>query len=479
MDNNRREFITAAGTALTASIFTGNLKGANDRIALGFIGAGIMGQVNLTLAMREPGVQVGAICDVYPPNLETAVTMAQKGGHKPKSFKDFRDLLADKSIDAVCISTPDHWHAWMMVEACKAGKDVYVEKPACLYVDEAPKMVQAARKYNRVVQCGTQSRSSGHMPAIREVLASGRLGQVTFVRVWDYSLEPQEGIGNPPDCAPPPGLDWNMWVGPAPMRPFNQNRFQVQRGTWSAYRYYWDYAGGRITDNGVHLIDLVQMAFNETAPTAVVALGNKTYLKDSRETPDTQNCLFEYPEFIMAYEHRYANGQSMIGKGSGILVHGTKGTLCFGRPPAYQIYAEREPVLAPVNAVGILPPLTEDRVATLGYLGGARVVAPEGGATAGFQRLGPAEAPKPSVSRSLESTQSHWANFLECVRTRRKPVGDIECAARSSVTGLLGTVAMRGKIRVDYDPKTWTSPQKEARAWMAYKYRAPWKLEEG
>lgn len=477
MDTNRREFMAVASSALTSSIFTGNLKGANDRIALGFIGVGVMGQLDLTLAMREPGVQVAAISDVYQPNLETAVAMAQKAGHRPKSFKDFRDLLADKSMDAICIATPDHWHAYMMVEACKAGKDVYCEKPACLYVDEAPKMVEAARKYNRVVQCGTQSRSAGHMPAIREVIASGQLGLVTFVRVWDYSLEPVEGIGNPPDCAPPPGLDWNMWLGPAPKHPFNQNRFQVNRGTWSAYRYYWDYGGGRMTDNGVHLIDLVQMAFNETAPTAVVALGNKTYLKDSRETPDTQNCLFEYPEFIMAYEHRYANGQSMIGRSSCILVHGTKGTLCFGRAPAYHIYPEREPSLPPVNAVGYLPPLTEDRIATLGYLGGAKVRIPEGGAAASFRRVGPAEAPTPSVSRSFEATQSHWANFLECVHTRRKPIADIEYAAKSSVTGLLGTVAMRGKIRVDFDPKTWTSPQKEARALMAYKYRAPWKLE--
>lgn len=476
MDTNRREFVVAAGSALATSIFTANLKGANDRIAMGFIGVGVMGQINLDLAMKQPGVQIAAICDVYRPNLESAVAAAAKEGHQPRSYKDFRDLLADKSIDAVCISAPDHWHALMTVEACKAGKDVYVEKPACTFVDEAPRMVEAARKYNRVVQGGTQSRSAGHMPAIREILASGQLGAITFVRVWDYSLEPREGIGNPPDSAPPKGLDWDMWLGPAPKRPFNQNRFQTQRGVWSSFRYYWDYAGGRVTDTGVHLIDLVQMAFQEAAPTAVTSLGAKTYLKDSRDSPDTQICTYQYPEFLMAYELRYGNAQSMIGRGSGIMIFGSKGTLCFGRPPAYQIYPEQIPVLAPINTVGTMPPLTPDHKAMLESLGGMRVPK-ETLAEFSFLKTGPAETPAPSVVVSLEPTQSHWADFIQCIRTRQKPVGDIEYVARSSVTGLLGNVALLAKIRVDWDPKTWTSPQKEARALMAYKYRAPWKLE--
>lgn len=478
MDTSRREFAVAAAATLAGSMLTGKLNGANDRIALGFIGVGVMGRVNLGLAMKLPGVQVTAICDVYQQNIEKAVAMARKEGHQPKSFKDFRDVLADKSIDAVCISAPDHWHALMTVEACKAGKDVYVEKPACEFIGEAPKMIQAARKYNRVVQGGTAGRSAGQMPAIGELLASGELGEITFVRAWDYALEPPEGIGKPPDSAPPPGLDWDLWLGPAPLRPFNQNRFQAQRGQWSAFRYYWDYAGGRVTDNGIHLIDLVHMAFNETAPTVAMSLSTRKYLKDSRETPDTQICFYEYPEFIMVYEHRYANAQSMIGRNSGILVYGSKGTLSFSRAPGYQIYPEREPVLAPVNAVGTLLPLPPERVALLGFLGGARGAAQEEIAKFGaFLGAGPAEAPKPSVNRSFQPTQSHWANFLECMRTRQKPVGDIEYVTRSTVTALLGNVALRSKLRVDYDPKNWTSPQKEARALMAYKYRAPWKLE--
>jgi predicted dehydrogenase len=468
--------MTAAGAGLAGSMMESRLRGANDRLALGFIGLGPMGQVNLGLAMKEPGVEIAALCDVYQPNLEAALAAAGKAGYRPKSFRDFRDLLADKSIDAVCIATPDHWHALMTVEACKAGKDVYVEKPACTYVDEAPIMVQAARKYGRVVQGGTQSRSSGHMPAIREILASGQLGQITFVRLWDYSLDPREGIGKPPDSPPPPGLDWDLWQGPAPLRPFNQNRFQTRHGRWSAFRYYWDYAGGRVTDTGVHLIDLLQMAFQETAPRAVTSLGAKTYLQDSRETPDTQVCTYRYPEFLMTYELRYGNAQSMIGRGAGILVFGSKGTLCFGRPPAYQIYPEPQPTLAPANPLGSMPPLTDGHKLMLGVLGG-RPAPSELLPSFSFMKTGPAETPVPAVVRSLEPTQSHWANFLECIRTRRKPVADIEYFARSSVTGLLANVALRANLHVDYDPASWTSPQKEARALMAYRYRAPWKLE--
>lgn len=475
MNGNRREFVTAAGATVAGSLIAQRARGANNRIALGFIGVGVMGQVDLTLAMRQPEVQVAAICDVYQPNLETAVAAARRQGHDPKSYKDFRDLLANQAIDAVCIAAPDHWHALMTVEACKAGKDVYVEKPACSYIDEAPKMVEAARKYKRVVQGGTQSRSSGHMQAIRDLIASGELGQVNVVHVWDTSLEPQDGIGNPPDREPPPGLDWNLWVGPAPMKPFNQNRFQTYRGLYSAFHYFWDYSGGQVSDRGVHLIDLVHMAFGEPAPTSAASYGSKKYLKDNRDVPDTQICLYEFPDFLMVYEHRWSNGQSMTGRGSGILVHGSKGTLSFGRPPVYQIYPEPQPVLAAVNPLGTMPPAS-DRVPILAALGGAGGA--EGAKLAiNMLRAGPAEAPRPSIDRFYEPGKSHWENFLECVRTRKKPIADIEGMARSTVTCLLGNVALRGRMRVDYEPATWASSQKEARQWMAYHYREPWKLE--
>src|SRR5512146_1465264 len=182
---NRREFLRTAGVAgLTTSLFTGRVRGANDRVAIGFIGLGAMGSGNLGYAMKVLEAQPVAVCDVYQPHLERAQAQARRGGVEVKAVKDFREILADKSIDAVCISTPDHWHAYMTVEACKAGKDVYVEKPACVYVEEGVKMVQAARKYNRVVQAGTMQRSGGYFQKAAEIVKSGILGDVTFCHAW-------------------------------------------------------------------------------------------------------------------------------------------------------------------------------------------------------------------------------------------------------------------------------------------------------
>lgn len=148
-----------------------------------------------------------AVCDVYQPNLERAAALARKGGHQPREVRDFREILADKSIDAVCISTPDHWHPYMTVEACKAGKDVYVEKPACVAVNEGPVMIEAARKYKRVVQAGTWQRSGAHFQKACEMVRNGELGKITFARSWIYSNQPQKGIGAPPDGKAPAGLD--------------------------------------------------------------------------------------------------------------------------------------------------------------------------------------------------------------------------------------------------------------------------------
>src|SRR4030081_3413909 len=230
----RRDFIRTAGAALTTQIFTGAVKGANDRVSAAFIGMGRLGSANLGAAMKQPNVEVVAVCDVYQPHLEKAVAASSRGpkgeagARTPaRGVTDFREILHDKSIDVVCIATPDHWHAYMTVEACKNGKDVYVEKPICVAIEEGRKMVQAARKYDRVVQDGTWQRSGVHFQKAVEIVTSGQLGKVTFIRTWNYGHQKPEGIGNPPDDAPPAGLDWDMWLGPAPKREFNKNRFGV------------------------------------------------------------------------------------------------------------------------------------------------------------------------------------------------------------------------------------------------------------
>ena len=202
-----------------------------------------------------------ALCDCYQPALEkAAATVRAKYGSDAKSVKDFREVLADKSIDAVCISTPDHWHAYMTVEACKAGKDVYVEKPACTRLDEGPKMVAASRQYQRVVQGGDMQRTMPTFLKAKEFVDSGVLGEITWCKTWATGLADKAGKGNPPDGAPiPAGLDWDMWLGPAPKVPFNQNRWGVDGKQYPTFRYFWDYAGGEMTDWGVHYIDPIHL----------------------------------------------------------------------------------------------------------------------------------------------------------------------------------------------------------------------------
>ena len=424
-DNVRRDFLRSAGAAFTTALFTGTVRGANDRPRIAHIGMGRMGRSNLQMSMKQENVEIAAVCDVYQPHLTKAVEMTEG---KAKGLRDFREILADRSIDIVCISTPDHWHAYMTVEACKAGKDVYVEKPICVTVEEGVKMVQAARKYNRVVQAGTMQRSGVHFQKACEIVQSGELGPITFVRTWNYGNGPKEGIGNPPDAEPPADLDWDMWLGPAPRHSFNANRFGVDPKAFSHFRWFWDYAGGMMTDWGVHWLDIVQMAFKEAMPTAITAMGGKFWLTDNRDTPDTLQVTYEYPGFLCTYENRNSNGQSMFNKGGGILFHGTQGTLFVDRSE-YRLVPERGATLQ-----------------------------------------------ETLVKSSNNSNMAHWANLLECVRTRQKPISDIEVCQRSTTTCLLGNVALRSKLRLDWDAQKWTTVQSEARRFLSRKDRSPWKV---
>jgi predicted dehydrogenase len=431
MDANRRTFVKSATAALTTQIFTGNVRGANDRISAAFIGMGKMGRDNLRWAMRQPNLVATGVCDVYDRNLEMAVglTKGQAGG-QARAVRDFHEILADKSVDVVCVATPDHWHAYLTVEACKAGKDVFVEKPVSVTIEEGGKMVEAARKYNRVVQAGTMQRSATHFQKAVELVRSGDLGNVTFVRTWNYGHSRPEGLGNPPDSDPPAGLNWDLWLGPAPARRFNANRFGVdpEDRYFSSFRWFWDYAGGMMTDWGVHLLDIVQWAFDEAMPRSATASGGKFYLRDNRETPDTLQVTFEYPGFLAVYENRESNQQSMFDRDYGILFHGDRATLFVDR---------RE----------------------------CRVISERGSTIMNWE-----------MKSSSGGNPEHWANFLDCVRTRQRPVSDIEKCRRSTSACLLGNIALRSRQRVDLDSTNWTVAQPEARKYLAREYRAPWKL---
>lgn len=452
MQTHRRKFLTSAATAaFTSSLFTGRVRGANDRIAMGFIGLGMQGTSNLHNALAAKNqAQVVALCDIYQPALEkAAATVRAVYGSPAKEIADFREVLANKSIDAVCISTPDHWHALMTVEACKAGKDVYVEKPACTVLDEGPKMIEAARKYNRVVQGGNMQRSMPTFVKALEWVKSGVLGEITWAKVWAAGLGDREGHGNPPDTTPPPGLDWDMWLGPAPMVAFNQNRWGVDGKHFPTFRYFWDYAGGEMTDWGIHFIDPVHQFLGEPVVESVVSLGGRFWFHDNLQTADTMAASFEYPKFMMNYELRQSSPVPILGQNGATAVLGTEGSVVVTRGGAW---------LNPVVRRGPQAP------------------APKFEAQEFHPPARPAAPPSPGPHIPPEASE-HWQNFLECVRTRQRPVADIEYLVRSTASCLLANVSMRAKVRCDLDPVTLKVKQAEARPFTEIRYRAPWKLE--
>jgi predicted dehydrogenase len=429
----RRDFIKrgiAAG--VTAAAAGANILGANDRVRVGVIGPGRQGRGVMKTFMRNADAQIVAICDVFQPQMDLAINDAKLEG--VETYMDFRKILDRKDIDAVIVASPDHWHALQTVMACQAGKDVYVEKPVSVTVDEGRKMVQAARKYDRRVQVGTQQRSGDHYQKAAEIIRSGQLGKITFVRTWNFGNQTPGGIGNPPDANPPDGLDWDLWLGPAPMRPFNQNRFGVHPDRWSSFRWFWDYAGGMMTDWGVHHLDIVQMAMQVDAPAAITAMGGKLALKDNRETPDTLMVTYEYLSeknggFVCTYENRECNAQGWNGHGYGILFHGEDATLYINRE-----YFE---------------------------------ITPEKGRSVEVQR----------VKNENKQGDAHIRNFLDCVKSRQKPISDIEIGHRSTTTCLLGNVALRSGRRIVWNAKTERiEGDNAASKYLSREYRKPWKL---
>ena len=450
---NRRDFMKRAGFATAAvslsmaGFSTTKVLGANDRIRLGVIGMGRQGLDDMQNFMRH-GVEVAAVCDVYQPNLDKGLAAA---GGKARTSKDFRDVLGDKEVDVVLITTPDHWHALPAVEACKAGKDVYVEKPICVAVEEGQKMVAAARKYNRVVQAGLWQRSNQHFQKAAEVVQSGGLGKVSFVRTWNYANNYPKGQGVYADSEPPAGLDWNFWLGPAPKVPYNFQRFGVAENRWSTFRYFYDYANGWPGDWGVHLMDIVQWAMKTDGPTGITAMGFKHYITDNTETPDTLQITWEYPDFIATYENRLCNANSMYKHPYGIEFHGTDATLFLDRS-GFEVFPE------PVEQ------------------GDYRDLHKSAAEQAGGQQAG--KVPAMKMEKVDDGLAIHVGNFLDCVRTRNTPRSDIEYGHRSSSCCLLANVALRTREHLEWDVanQKLLKGSAAAKKLLGREYRAPWKL---
>jgi len=434
----RRDFhktaaLSAVGLALSAGPGARSVLGANDRLSVGLIGAGGMGQADLRDFLRTGQADCLAIADVYEPNLDNAIGMTLG---KAKGYKDFRQLLERKDIDAVIIATPDHWHAVPMILACEAGKDVYVEKPLSHTLVEGRKMVEAAARHHRVVQVGTQQRSGEHFQKAVELVRGGKIGKVTSVETWIHGNQFPEGMENPPDSDPPAWLDWDFWLGPAPSHAYNRNR------CLGNFRWFWDYSGGILTDWGTHLIDIVHWAMDVNAPRTIQASGGKYLLDDNRETPDTLDVLYEYPaspvsgkSFLMRFSNRVTNGHGPDGHGYGIQFYGTDGTLFIDRG-GYTLWPEAA-------------------------------------------RVGPERVYSSAVTHGEGSAQHypHVQNFLECVKSRQKPNSDVETTHRSTSAPHLGNIAFKLGRKLTWDAQQETFlGDAEANRLLTKEYRKPWKL---
>jgi predicted dehydrogenase len=418
---------------------------ASDRIRVGMIGVGGFGYgFNLPDFTNNPDVEIAAICDCFQPNLDKAMAFA---GGKPKPYRDYRRLLEDKSIDAVVITTPEHWHSIMGIDACDAGKDVYVEKPIGHHIREGRLLVDAARRNNRVVQVGTQQRSGAHFQRAVKYIQEGRIGDVYLASCWNHS--PMAPKPQPVTGGVPAGMDWDMWLGPAPQRSYEEIFSTGRRGLW-------DFWGGMITEWGCHLTDIVLWAMNVQAPQSVVAAGG-VFHRGYGEIPDTLQVTYTYPKFLFHYSVLNHNTYGLNGDpgaarfGSyGMQFQGTKGTLFVDRGGfkiTPQTFRREEPNQPPP------PPSTDSR--TPGYYYTTEIQA--------------------EVSDSSVQHWPHVRNFLDCVKSRKRPNADIEAGHYANTTCRLGNIAYRVGRRLQWDAaKEQVIGDAEANKLVVGTYREPW-----
>ncbi len=445
-DFSRRTLLGGgAAVALSAAAYA-RVIGANDRIGLGFIGFGLIGKRHVLDFRDEADARIVAVAEVHRGRRDEAVALA---GNSPRAHADFRRLLDDHEVDAVVISTPDHWHALMTMMACEAGKDVYVEKPLSLFPSEGRWMVEVARRNKRVVQVGTQQRSGPHYERARALVRSGEIGQVVAARMWNYR-NVMPGFGSPPDGSAPADLDYDMWLGPAPKRPYNPNRAIYH------FRWFWDYSGGQMTNLAAHSLDIAHWFCGATAPVAVTSAGGRFALKDNGETPDTQDAMFEYRGWTATWSHRECSRGASPERG--LEFCGTRASLKVSRrgfvltPEPHAIASELIPRFGGPHPVG-------------------------GPETTGL-REPPAAGAGVIEDRSgneFDQFKRHARNFLDCVRSRHEPISDLESAHRVASACHLANLSLRVGRKLHWDSGRETIVNDpEALALLERPYREPW-----
>ncbi|MBX5495810.1 MAG: Gfo/Idh/MocA family oxidoreductase, partial [Bryobacteraceae bacterium] len=313
---SRRDFTRAAGLATALSY--SRVLGANDRVRMGYIGVGNRGDQVHEAFLEHGDQQTVAVCDLRESYMDLAV---QKSRSNPKKYKDYRKLLDDKDVDAVVIATPDHWHAIQFIDACNAGKDVYVEKPLALTVYEGRKMVETAERTKRVVQVGIHRRSAKYLQEAAQFVREGGIGEVTVAKGWHLTNEWPLGIGTSKETAPPSEEEWEQWLGPAPKVPYKPSR------TYYTFRWFYNYSGGQVTNFGVHYVDMLRWCMGKDSPRSVTAMGGKYVIRDDREIPDTLEVLWDYDGALMVFSQYNANAAPGNIQGAEMEIRGTKGTL--------------------------------------------------------------------------------------------------------------------------------------------------------
>jgi predicted dehydrogenase len=414
-DHSRRTFIRSAAAAGALSLNRG-AQGANDRISLALIGARNQGK-GVALRSIGAGARIATICDIDDA-IYNAVSplVLEKQGEKPAFVKDWRRVLDDKSIDAVIIAAPDHWHTHMSLAAMHAGKDVYIEKPLSQTIEEGRMIRDAAAKYKRVVQVGTMRRSGEHFQeAARQV---PKLGKLCMIRAWMAQV--RESIGTPADGAPPAGVDYDMWLGPAPKRAFNQNRFHYN------WRFFYDYGNTELGNQGVHMLDVALMGIQEvfglqrSLPARVSSQGGIYWLKDAKEVPDTQVTTYDYGDFLLLWElSSFSNSHPVDNAAAGTAFYGADATLVVdGR--GWRMFDKK-------------------------------------GKEAGAGKATP---------------MTHEKNFLECMRSRKLPHAHVEIGRLSTTLCHLGNISQKLGRDVHFDAKTEAfGADREANALRSKTYR--------
>ena len=425
--NSRRRFFcdlarSAAALGLTARVGGQSTKASpNEQVSVAVIGVGGRGSGIVKSLLNMPNARIAALCDVNQERLErNRAVVKRETGRTPTLEGDFRKVLDLKDVDAVFIATPHHWHATIAIRAIRAGKDVYVEKPASHVFREGRLLVQAAKKHNRIVQHGTQMRSTDTIAKAAEVLKSGILGEIKTSKAWN--CQKRSHPAPVPDGPAPPGVDYDMWLGPAPKRPFNENRFEYN------WHFYPEYGNGDIGGDGIHDIDLARWGLGVNVhPDRITAHGSRIVLKGERQFPDNMMVTFQYAEGkVLLYEDRIWTPYGMHGVDSGDAIYGTQGYMIISRRGYFETY------------------------------------------------LGKKEEKGPSM-RGNRGFPQHMENFLECVKTRKQPNAPPEEAHLSCALVHLGEIAYRVGRVLRFDPEQEIFPDDpEATAKLTKEYREPW-----